>query len=437
MSVNKLKETLSNLNQDFKNAECPADASITKIHINLCGQVLKKKMSDISVIGLGKLGSPMVSCLASRGFKVIGVDVDKTKVDAINNRIAPVSETGLQDLLQYGDYSATQDIEQAVLETSITFIIVATPSGADGKFSLEYVLPVCEKIGNSLRKKDSFHVVVITSTVMPGDCDGPILETLEKTSGLKCGEGFGLCYNPEFIALGSVIRDFLNPDFLLLGTSDPLSECRVRQVYEKVCPNAPIKSMSRINAELTKLAVNTFLCTKISYGNMLSRICQNIPGADCDVVSNAVGSDSRIGSKCLKGGVSYGGPCLPRDTKAMATLGQSFPLVVDAFNRHQITWLADFVQQRAKGSVTILGLSYKIGTDITEESPGLLLQQELETRNVLLARTYLGDTIVVVQPCPEYKEFDYSGKTVIDCWRFLKYLQNDPSVVYIPLGIGK
>ena len=136
---------------------------------------------------------------------------------------------------------------------------------------------------------------------MPGDTWGPIRETLEKYSGRTCGESFGLAYNPEFIALGSVLHDFLNPDFVLLGASDPLTEARISSIYERIS-DAPIATMSiRQMQKITKLAVNNFLCMKISYGNMLSRICQNIPGADCDVVSEAIGLDSRIGKKLLKG----------------------------------------------------------------------------------------------------------------------------------------
>ena len=411
-------------------------------------------ITRIGIIGAGKLGSPMAAALASKGFEVLVCDVDQTKVDAINNGEAPVQETGLQSLItaHRNSIRATTDIGEAVRFADVTFVVTATPSSPDGRFSLEYILPVCEQIGRTLGKpvgKAAFHPVVITSTVMPGDTWGSIRETLEKYSHRKCGESFGLAYNPEFIALGSVIHDFLNPDFVLLGASDPLTEARVSSVYEKIS-DAPIARMSIQNAEVTKLAVNNFLCMKISYGNMLARICHNIPGADCDVVSEAIGLDSRIGKKLLKGGTSYGGPCLPRDTRAMATLGQSLPLVIDAFNRAQTIYLADVVQRTYKGVTAIIGASYKPGTTEQTESAGLRLYQEL------VARREEGDsgpqllgisqnpetvwdqyqTVVMMLPDARYKELNYSGKTVIDPWRFLKHLADDPTIRYIPLGLG-
>jgi UDPglucose 6-dehydrogenase len=399
----------------------------------------------LGVIGLGKLGAPMLAALASKGFEVFGCDSDESKVRAINEGRAPVDETDLQEFLIANKerIRATTKIKECVQFADITFVVTATPSGPDDKFSLEYILPVCEELGRSLRtkSKQAFHIVVITSTVMPGDTWGPIRETIEKHSGRKCGESFGLAYSPEFIALGSVLRDFLSPDFVLLGASDPLTEARVTSVY-KTISDAPIAAMSPVNAEITKIAVNTFLCTKISYANMLLRICNEIPGADVDVVSGAVGMDSRIGKKLLKGGTSYGGPCLPRDTKAMATLGQSFPLVIDSFNRAQILWLADFVQKHAKGVINILGFTYKPGTCEETESAGKALLQELNRRGVRTTRddNYNvdgdSDTFVVMLPDPAFKDYSFSGSTVIDPWRFLPELANDPSIRYIPLGVG-
>ena len=326
-------------------------------------------IEKVGIIGLGKLGSPLAACLASKGFDVLACDIDPNKVKALNDGLAPVSETGLQELIteNRSRLRATDSIERVVRFADMTFIVTATPSLPDGRFSLEYILPVCEEIGRVLGRplgKAAFHPVVITSTVMPGDTWGPIRETLERRSHRKCGESFGLAYNPEFIALGSVIRDFLNPDFVLLGASDPLTEARVSSVY-KAISDAPIASMSIVNAEITKLAVNSYITTKISFANMLSRICTDLPGADVDVVTQAMGRDSRIGGKYLKGGVSYGGPCFPRDNRALATLGQSLPLVIDAFNKTQILYLADLIEKvRNDGIVSTLGWEYKVGSGL-------------------------------------------------------------------------
>src|SRR5258708_34580031 len=181
--------------------------------------------SFVSVIGLGKLGAPMAACFAARGFQVIAVDLDAQKVDAIGRGVPPVHEPGLAELLleSKGCLSATQDTETAVRDSEATFIVVGTPSEPSGGFSLRNVLPTCEAIGRTLRAKQGFHLVVLTSTVMPGSTGSEVRAALEHSSGKRCGEDFGLCYSPEFIALGTVIRDFYFPDFLLIGESDSRS----------------------------------------------------------------------------------------------------------------------------------------------------------------------------------------------------------------------
>ena len=249
--------------------------------------------------------------MAAKGFRVIGVDLDPRKVEDINQGRAPVFEPQLEDTIRAsaGRLTAHDDVAAAVAESEITFIVVATPSEADGSFSLRYVLASCETIGRALRAKAGRHLVVLTSTVMPGSTGGIVRETLERASGKRVGRDFGLCYNPEFIALGSVIRDFLNPDFLLIGESDPQSGDILEALYRQVCENQPgVARMNFVNAEIAKLSVNTFVTTKISFANMLARICEALPDADVDVVSGALGLDTRIGIKYLKGAVGYGGP---------------------------------------------------------------------------------------------------------------------------------
>jgi len=439
-----------------------------------------EKKVTLSVIGLGKLGAPMAACLAAKGFPVIGVDVDARKADALNRAQAPVFEPGLPELLQVAKtrLKATQDIPTAVLNSEVTFVVVPTPSEPDGSFSLRYVLQACEGIADALRKKSLWHLVVITSTISPSSMDNSIRPLLEEHSGKRSGIDFGLCYNPEFIALGSVIRDFLNPDFVLIGESDERSGQVLEGIYRQVCENnPPVVRMNFINAELTKLAVNTFVTTKISFANMLARICEKLPGADVDVVTKALGLDSRIGTKYLKGAVSYGGPCFPRDNLALIATAQKVGApadiaeATDRFNRWQVKWLADFVQEHLPegGAVGILGLAYKPGTDVVEESVGLLLARELREQRVRViaydpagvenARRMLGDGVIFVnspQACIDlsdivvvatpWKEFRSLPKetwerhspprVVIDCWRVLRGLEGCDGVIYVPLGKG-
>jgi UDPglucose 6-dehydrogenase len=437
--------------------------------------------TSVSVIGMGKLGAPMVAAIAARGVRAIGVDTDAAKVAAIGKGLPPVFEPRLAEtlILAQGRLTATHSVEDAVRDTDITFIVVATPADADGTFSLRYALPVCEAIGRVLAAKRDYHLVALTSTVMPGSTDGPVRQTLEKASGKRAGIDFGLCYSPEFIALGSVIRDFLNPDFLLIGESDPRSGAALEALYRIVCENRPpVARMNLVNAEIAKLAVNTYVTTKISFANMLARLCEKVPGASVDVVTGAIGLDSRIGGKYLKGAISYGGPCFPRDNIALIALADrvgassDLPRATHDFNRAQILRLTDIVQQylAASEAAGILGLTYKPHTDVTEEAAGLLLAQELSKRKIRTiafdpeghprAASVLGNgvqlaksaeeciaqsgVVVLATPWPQFlaipaERWARSGspRVVIDCWRALKQLESASGIRYFALGNGE
>jgi UDPglucose 6-dehydrogenase len=436
-------------------------------------------LERISVIGLGKLGAPMAACFAVRGFDVIGVDVDEAKVDAINTGRAPVFEPRLQEVIDRteGRLRASTDIADAVAGSDATFIVVATPSDQEGGFSLRYVLPACELIGQALSEKPGFHLVVLTSTVMPGSTASEVRAALEEASGKRCGVDFGLCYSPEFIALGSVVTDFLNPDFLLVGESDSHSGELLAEIYGTTCENdAPIARMNFVNAELAKLSVNAYVTTKITFANMLARICERLPDANVDTVAGALGLDSRIGAKYLRGAISFGGPCFPRDNVALAALARSLdaPALVseatDRANRQGIVELADLVQSKgASGPVCILGLSYKPHTDVVDESPGVLLARELADRGISVvahdpaatenARVALSGVsvrfedsvggaaseaavVVVTTPWPQFRELgavltgDGAGQIVVDCWRFLDRSLIPQAIEYVPLGVA-
>jgi UDPglucose 6-dehydrogenase len=439
-------------------------------------------VSSVSVIGLGKLGAPMAACFAARGFTVHAVDLNPRKVDDISRGVPPVHEPGLAELLAEcaGRIFATRDIEGAVNASDATFVVVATPSEADGGFSLRYAIPTCESIGRALRTKSAYHVVVITSTVMPGSMGGQIKSALERASGKRCGADFGLCYNPEFIALGTVIRDFYNPDFLLIGESDARAGDVLSDIYKRTCKNSPaFARMNWINAEITKLSVNTYITTKISYANMLARLCEKLPEADVNVVTDALGLDTRIGAKYLKGAVSYGGPCFPRDNRALAALaarvGASSGLAeaTDIFNRAQIKSLAEIVKSHRNESdaIGILGLTYKPNTDVVEESFGLLLAQELSAaglavtvydpsgdaaralsnyKNIRMASSAQeciaeSRVVVLATPWQEFRDLraalwtrpGYSEpRVVIDCWRALSHLDGVEGLHYVKLGFG-
>ncbi len=431
------------------------------------------------MIGLGKLGAPLAAFLACKGFEVTGVDIDENVAAVVNEGRAPVEESRLQEMMDgaEGRLSATTDTVRAVSETEITFILVPTPGLAGDGFSLDRVLEVAEAIGDALTRKDGYHLVVLSSTVMPGDTGDMLLPKLEARSGKVCGRDFGLCYNPEFVALGRVINGLLQPDFVLIGESDERSGATLADVYRRMCPNGPpVARMSFVNAELAKLSVNTFVTMRISYANMLAQICEKLPGADVDVVTAAVGLDNRIGNKYLRGAVGYGGPCFPCDVAAFSNLAQSIgvdpaiPVAIDTINRLQLDLLHDLVRTHlpAGGTLGILGLSYKADTPVVEASPSIELIQRLidqgipvtayDPQAVPSARAVLGngvtyaanaaecaslaDVLIIATPWEEFRALTPAQlkpgtfPTVIDCWRVLPREAFEKASNYVMLGTG-
>jgi UDPglucose 6-dehydrogenase len=406
----------------------------------------------IAVIGLGKLGAPLAAVVASKGNDVIGIDVNPAVVELVNDGRAPVEEPGLQELITAAGRRlvATTDLTTAA-DADVSILLVPTPSDDRGAFSNEYVLAAVEAIGRALNARDGYHVLVVGSTVMPGSCDAEIRPALERVSRRVVGETVGLCYSPEFIALGNVIRDMLEPDMVLIGQSDPRAGDVLERLYKGVCENdPPFRRMNLVNAELTKIAVNTYVTMKISYANALADLCERLPSADVDVVTEALGLDTRIGRKYLRGAIAYGGPCFPRDNKAFATLARDLGTqallaeATDAVNVAQSDRLARIVQSQLRdgNAIGILGLSYKPDTSVTEESPGVALARILADAGYQVhvfdpvatdaAVAALGgaaqgaasveellersDLVVIATPSLGERGVDGERPVIVDCW---------------------
>jgi UDPglucose 6-dehydrogenase len=434
------------------------------------------KLPRISVIGLGKLGACIAACFADKEFEVVGADVSARTVDLVNKGQAPVIEPGLAEMMARvrGRLRATQDIADAVSSSEATFIVVPTPSTDEGGFTISYVLEAARSIGRALREKNAYHLVVLTSTVLPGSTEYGMIRVLEQESGQRCGQDFGVCYSPEFIALGQVIRDFLNPEFLLIGEYDERAGDLLASIYKSVCDNDPaVARMSLVNAELTKISVNAYVTMRISFANMVAALSEQLPGGDVDTVTAALGLDTRIGRRYLKGAVAYGGPCFPRDNQALAylarQLGQRASLAeaVDAFNGSTNERLAARVLGMVPdgGSVAVLGLSYKPDSNVIEESAGFLLARSLVGSGASVtvhdpmamdaARGVLGDAVVyasdvdeaikdkdvvvIMNPDRAYAGLDMAtipkSTMVVDAWRLLRKQAGDrPN--YVGLGLG-
>lgn len=346
----------------------------------------------VSVVGLGKLGLCTAVCIARAGCEVWGMDVRSGHVDQLRRGSMPFFEAGLEEaFFECRKFiHLTNDLAEAARNSDVSLIIVPTPSLPDGSFSNVHVAAVLRDLAPVLRDKDGFHVVDVVSTVMPGTGEKEFIPLLEGLSGKKAGRDFGYAYNPEFIAIGSVIRDFLNPDVVLVGESDARTGDILQELYTAVCDNAPfIGRTSIINAEIAKLSINCYCTMKISFANNLAALCGKVPGSDAAAVARIIGRDSRIGDKYLRPGLGFGGPCFPRDNEAfirfirdvggVAGLQQA---VVD-INKAQVDRIVGDILAAAGEfgpRVALLGQAYKPHTYLAERSQALDVARELAGR---------------------------------------------------------
>ena len=343
-------------------------------------------MRAISVFGLGYVGSVTAACFASKGHKVVGIDVAIDKVGAMASGRTPILEPGIQEIISdfhaSGQLSATTDVAKAVRETDVSFICVGTPSQANGKLDLKGIKHVCEQIGAVLKTKNTFHIVATRSTILPGTTADVITPALEAASGKKAGIDFGVATNPEFLREGSAIKDFLNPPMTVLGVNDPESEAVMRELYSWV--PAELFAVPVYAAEMVKYACNSFHALKVAFANEIGTLCKHA-GVDTESVTKIFLSDKQlnISAYYLNPGFAFGGSCLPKDVRALAYLGKELdcklPLIESILpsNNEHIERAIQAILARGKKKVGMLGLSFKSGTDDLRESPQVLLIKRL------------------------------------------------------------
>ncbi len=372
-------------------------------------------LKKLSVFGLGKLGACMAATFAQRGFHVLGVDINPEVVRKLNAGEAPVDEPLLPDIVAKAGprLRASTNASDAVA-TDASFFIVPSPSLPDGSFSNEFLMGALEPLARAVkaaRKKN--HIFIISSTTTPGACRQVIIPMLEQQLGGKCGRDFGFCYNPEFIALGNVVRGLLEPDMVLIGESDKRTGDLLEALYLKYNLNQPrIARMSVTSAELTKISVNSYITAKISFTNQLRMIAEHYEDTNIHEILDAIGADSRIGHKYLRAGLSYGGPCFPRDNRLVAfaarKVGLSAPLAdaTDAVNELAKEQLAQQALACTKpgDTVAVLGMSYRPNTYIVEESAGLHIAQSLKRHG---CRVVVHDYASTPKNSPSLLEFEY------------------------------
>jgi GDP-mannose 6-dehydrogenase len=358
---------------------------------------------NISVFGLGYVGTVSAGCLAGQGHTVIGVDLNKTKVDMINRGITPIIEKDIDaivsDVVERGFLRATVDPHDAVRNSDLSFICVGTPSQSNGNLDLSHVRNVSEQIGAALRDKRTHHVIAGRSTMLPGSMRNVVFGALERYSGKKAGVDFSVCYHPEFLREGTAVHDYHNPPKTVIGEHDSKAGDMLLGLYEKM--NAPVMRTSIETAEIVKYTDNTWHALKVTFANEIGNLCKAV-GIDGYEVMELFCRDTKLNlSPCyMKPGFAFGGSCLPKDVRALAYKAKSLDLelpVLNAIlpsNRRQIEKGIRMIINKGKQRIGVLGFSFKAGTDDLRESPmidvieallGKGYELKLYDRNVKLA----------------------------------------------------
>lgn len=406
---------------------------------------------NICVLGLGKLGLPIAAVFADAGHNVYGYDKSKELIKNLKDQTFRSVETNLNNYLEknISNLNFTSDLKEFSQESiEIFLVVVPTPSLPDGNFSNQLVMEAVREVIREFEHTLTKSLICITSTVMPGTCEMIISEILQKE--VKEVQNFELVYHPEFIALGTVIDNLHYPDFLLIGSrSDWAAEKFSKLLKSVVKEETPAKILNLKEAELVKIAINNFVTMKISFANSIMHVADYLGGINLNQITRSIGMDSRIGASYLSASLPFGGPCFPRDTKAMSNLFREAKVpyylseTVDKINTFHLSYLI----QKIVNSVTsdtkigVLGLSYKAGSDVIEESPGLKISLALKDLGYSVSTwddmgasiEYLGvtslelkelitvaDILIVTREMSwinrEYEDLINSGKAIIDLW---------------------
>jgi GDP-mannose 6-dehydrogenase len=344
---------------------------------------------QISVFGIGYVGAVSSACLANDGHHVIAVDPNPQKVGPLNEGISPIVEPGLDELIQGGIRSrrlvATSDVREAVNSTDLSFVCVGTPSRSNGSLDTSYVTAAAEQIGAAIREKNSFHSVVMRSTILPGTMESIVLPALERASGRQAGVGFGVAYYPEFLRESTAISDYYDPGAIIFGRHDQATVDRLLDIHKifKVEPRV----VSIRTAEAVKYTNNAWHALKISFANEIGNICKEA-GIDGHAVMDVLCADNRlnISKAYLKPGFAFGGSCLPKDLRALRFAARKLDVptpILDATmdaNEEQLRRAYSMVAATGKRRVGIIGLSFKPETDDLRESPLVELAERLYGR---------------------------------------------------------
>ena len=377
---------------------------------------------QISVFGLGYVGSVSLACLAQSGHVIIGVDISQSKVDLINRGESPIIEKDMGRIIkaqrQKGKISATADVKSAILQTEVSFICVGTPSTKQGHLNLDGIFGVARDIAGALARKRGFHVVVIRSTVLPGT-NQKITELIERTSNKKSGKDFTVVSNPEFLREGTAVQDFDNPPYTLIGTADARGMESMKRVYKYI--DAPLVQVDTKIAELIKYVNNSFHALKICFANEIGSICKALD-IDSHRLMGTFCLDTKlnISPSYLKPGFAYGGSCLPKDLGALCAIAHDHYLKcpvlenIESSNENQKNRVLEDIVGFGKQKIGFLGLSFKEGTDDLRSSPIVDILEKLLgkgfdikifDKSVSLAKLVGGNRDYIMQRIPFISRF--------------------------------
>lgn len=347
------------------------------MHLENDNQTTSDKTS-ISIVGMGYVGLVSAACFSENGHKVIGVDLDKRKINQLKTGMCPIVEKDLPELLAYGvsegRITATMDLNEAVKETDLTFVCVGTPSREDGSCDIGALQKVSTALGKAIKEKGCYHTIVIRSTIPPGTTEKYLLPLMEEASGLKVGKDFGLAFHPEFLRESCAVADFYQPCKTVVGGFNHESSAIVADLYTGIDDHVIFTTINV--AETVKYVDNTWHAVKVSFANEVGKICK-ASGIDSHAVMDIFVKDTKLNLSpyYLKPGFAYGGSCLPKDVRGInylaRSLGVETPLLssIDHSNLSQIEYALDLIEAKCKKNIGFLGMTFKAGTDDLRETP--------------------------------------------------------------------
>jgi GDP-mannose 6-dehydrogenase len=405
----------------------------------------------ISIFGLGYVGTVSAGCLANDGHEVIGVDPVQTKVDLINHGQSPIIEADINEMIgsnvQAGRLLATGDPNDAIRKSDLSLVCVGTPSQFNGNLDLKYIRRISEQIGEAIKEKGGWHIVVVRSTILPGTMQQIVIPTLEESSGKKAGTDFGVCYNPEFLREGSAVRDYNAPPKTVIGALDSGSGDILSALYEKL--DAPLIRTDLRTAEMVKYVDNCWHALKIGFANEIGSLAKTF-GLDSHEVMKIFCEDRKlnISPAYLSPGFAFGGSCLPKDLRALAykakTNDLELPILTSILpsNEKQVGRGLQLILEKGQRRVGVLGFSFKAGTDDLRESPVIEVIEQLigkgydlriYDKNVKLASLVGANRDFILNRIPHISRLMVDGvDAVLDHAQTVVIGTNDPDFSQVP-----